>query len=74
MNKGYILKAESKRMGTVYYMNVICLTEQKECAEVFSNREEAEDNMRHFKAMFHYEEPKITIEEVTDENVLGCSC
>lgn len=64
MNKQYILKAESKSMGTVYYMNVICITEEKECAEVFPNREEAEDNMGHFKAMFHYEEPKITIEEV----------
>ena len=63
MNKGYILKADTKN-GIVYYMNVICLTEQKECAEVFPNYEEAEDNMGHFKAMFHYEEPKITIEEV----------
>jgi hypothetical protein len=63
MNKGYILKAESTAMGTVYYMNVICMTEQKEYAEVFPNREEAENNMGHFKAMFHDKEPKFTIEE-----------
>lgn len=64
MSKGYVLKAESKSMGTVYFMNVICISEDKECAEVFPNREEAEDKMGHFKAMFHYEEPVITIEEV----------
>ena len=63
MSKGYVLKANTKE-GPVYFMNIICITEQKECAEVFPNREEAEDKMGHFKAMFHYEEPKITIEEV----------
>lgn len=66
MNKGYILKAEGKHIGTVYYMNAICLTEQKECAEVFPNYEEAEDNVSHFKNMFHYDQPKITIEAVND--------
>lgn len=63
MSKGYVLKANTKE-GPIYYMNVICITEQKECAEVFPNREEAEDKMGHFKAMFHYEEPTIEIEEV----------
>lgn len=63
MSKGYVLKANTKE-GPVYFMNIICITEQKECAEVFPNREEAEDKMGHFKAMFHYEEPVITIEEV----------
>jgi hypothetical protein len=64
MSKGYILRADTKGMGTVYYMNVIMITEDKECAEVFPNREEAEDKMGHFKRMFFYEEPVIEIEEV----------
>ena len=63
MSKGYVLKANTKE-GPIYYMNVICITEQKECAEVFPNIEEAEDKMGHFKCMFHYEEPTIEIEEV----------
>jgi hypothetical protein len=45
-------------------MNVIMITDDKECAEVFPNREEAEDKMGHFKRMFFYEEPVIEIEEV----------
>lgn len=62
MSKGYVLKANTKE-GPVYYMNAIMITEQKECAEVFPNREEAEDKMGHFKRMFFYEEPTIEIEE-----------
>ena len=63
MNKGYVLKADTQE-GVVYYMNVIMITEQKECAEVFPNKEEAKGRSEYFKAMFHYDEPKITIEEV----------
>lgn len=63
MSKGYILKANTKE-GPTYYMNVIMVTDNKECAEVFPNREEAEDKMGHFKRMFFYEEPVIEIEEV----------
>ena len=59
----YVLRADTKS-GPTYYMNMICITDQKECAEVFPNKEEAEDKMGHFKAMFHYEEPTIVIEEV----------
>lgn len=62
MSKGYVLKANTKE-GPVYYMNAIMITEQKECAEVFPNREEAEDKMGYFKRMFFYEEPTIEIEE-----------
>lgn len=65
MSKGYVLKANSKGMGTIYYMNVIMVTEDKECAEVFPNREEAEDNIHRFRCLFHYEENvPIEIEEV----------
>lgn len=64
MNKGYVLKANTKH-GTTYYMNVMMITDDKECAEVFPNREEAEDKMGHFKRMFFYEEPTIEIEEVS---------
>ena len=63
MSKGYVLKANTKK-EPVYYMNVIMVTEQKECAEVFSSREEAESKAEHFKRMFFYEEPTIEIEEV----------
>ncbi len=63
MSKGYVLKANTKE-GPTYYMNVIMVTGNKECAEVFPNREDAEDKMGHFKRMFFYEEPVIEIEEV----------
>ena len=63
MSKGYVLKANTEE-GPTYYMNVIMITDDKECAEVFPNREEAEDKMGHFKRMFFYEEPVIEIEEV----------
>jgi hypothetical protein len=63
MSKGDVLRANTKE-GPVYFMNIICITEQKECAEVFPNREEAEDKMGYFKRMFHYEEPTVEVEEV----------
>ena len=64
MGKGYILSADTKGMGTVYYMNVIMITEDKECAEVFNTREEAEENIHRFKCLFYYEDAHIEIEEV----------
>ena len=64
MSKGYVIKADTKGMGTVYYMNVICITEQKECAEVFPTREDAEARVHHFRCLFHYEDAHIEIEEV----------
>lgn len=63
MNKGYVLKANAYG-GVVYYMNIICVTSQKECAEVFPTKKDAEARKQHFGLMFHYEEPVIEIEEV----------
>lgn len=61
----YILKAETSK-ETVYYMNIICITEQIDCAEHFPTYEDAEDKKGYFSCMFHYEQPKITIEKVKE--------
>lgn len=63
MSKGYVLKANTNE-GPAYYMNVICMTEEKECAEVFPTKEAAEAKAEYFKNFFHYESPKIEVEEV----------
>ena len=55
--KKYVLKANYKG-EILYYMNVICVTEQIECAEEFETISDAEKNIEHFKKMFFYEEPK----------------
>ena len=59
----YVLKAQTKK-ETVYYMNVICITEQIDCAEKFPTYEDAEDKKGYFANMFHYETPIITIEKI----------
>ena len=61
---GYILKTNSKSEGVCYYMNIICITGDKECAEVFPTREAAEATAGYFKQMFHYEDVTVEIEEV----------
>lgn len=58
----YILKADTSE-GTMYYMNIICVSEQVENAEQFESREQAEEQAEHFKNMFHYEEITPVIEE-----------
>lgn len=63
MNKGYVLKALTKE-GPTYYMDIIMITDDIECAEVFPTKEEAESKVEHFKRMFFYEEPTIEIEEI----------
>lgn len=62
MSNGFVIKALTKE-GPMYYMNIICMTEQKECAEVFSTKEDAEAKVEYFKNFFHYEEPEVIIEE-----------
>lgn len=59
----YVLKADTTE-GVVYYMNFIMTTSQKESAQVFKTKKEAEDNKDRFKYLFYYEEPKITIEQL----------
>lgn len=60
---GYVLKAETEK-ETVYYMNIICVTSQIDCAEVFKTKEDAEKEISYFEKMFHYENPKIEVIEV----------
>ena len=64
MSKGYLLKAYTKE-APVYYMNIMCITEQKECAEVFPTEEDAKAKIEYFRCMFHYEEPTIEIERIS---------
>lgn len=59
----YVLKAQTSK-ETLYYMNVICVTGQIDCAELFPTYEDAEDQKGYFSRMFHYEQPKITIEQI----------
>ena len=59
----YVLKADTTE-GVVYYMNFIMTTSQKESAQTFKTKKEAEDNKDRFKYLFYYEEPKITIEQL----------
>lgn len=60
----YVLKAKSKSEGDVYYMNIIMITEDLDCAEHFKTKEEAEAKKNYFACMFHYEQPEITVEEI----------
>ena len=57
---GYVLKAETEK-ETLYYMNIICVTGQIDCAEVFPTKEQAEKEASYFAKMFHYETPKIEV-------------
>jgi len=64
----YVLKANTKE-GVVFYMNIICITEQIECAETFETEEDAKKEMQHFKNLFHYEDIEPEIMELTKENI-----
>lgn len=57
----YVLAADTKSEGTCYYMNIIMMTGDLECAEMFNTKEEAEAKKEYFKNFFHYEtvEPKV---------------
>ena len=59
----YVLKAEYKG-ETLYYMNVIMVTEQIDCAETYETKEQAEKDLQHFRNLFFYGEPKIEIVEL----------
>lgn len=56
--------ANTKKGEKLYYMNVIMVTEDNECAEVFPTRASAEKAAQHFKQMFHYETITPQFEEV----------
>ena len=60
----YVLKATTKKGETLYYMNVICVTEQIEYAEQYSTEEKAANDLQYFRNMFFYEEPKIEMIKV----------
>lgn len=64
MTKQYILKAETKNIGTAYFVNDCNLVFKKELAKTFPCVEEAEDHMGYFKRIFCGETPKFSIEEV----------
>lgn len=64
MTKQYILKADTKNIGTAYFVNDCNLVFKKELAKTFPNREEAEDHMGYFKRIFSGDKPKFSIEEV----------
>lgn len=64
MDKRYILKADTKNMGTAYFVNRFNLVFKKEDAKTFPNIEEAEDHMGCFKHIFCGEKPKFSIEEI----------
>jgi len=64
----YIIQADTKE-GVVYYMNAICLTEQIECAASFFNKEKAEQTAEYFKNFFHYETPKISVIEISRNDI-----
>lgn len=52
----YALKTKSKTLGTVYYMNIIMITPDVSSAAHFKTEEDAQKEVEHFKALFHYEE------------------
>lgn len=62
----YVLKTHAKD-GTYYYMNIICVTQDAKDAMHYTNKEEAQKDMDHFKHMFHYEEVQPIIEEYKGE-------
>jgi len=64
----YVLKANTKQ-GEVFYMNIICITEQIESAETFETIEDAKKEIQHFKNLFHYEDIEPEIMELTKENI-----
>ena len=49
----FVLKAKTKDGDVVYYMNIICITEDIECAEQYDTVEQAQQDVQHFKDMFH---------------------
>lgn len=61
----YVLKAQTEK-ETLYYMNIICITEQVDCAEQFATLEEAEKHKDYFAFMFHHTTPVITVEKIED--------
>lgn len=64
MNKQYILRADTKHMGTAYFVNRFNLVFKKQDAKAFPSYEEAEDHMGCFKRIFTGETPKFSIEEI----------
>ena len=60
----FVLKAKTKDGGVVYYMNIICITEDVECAEQYDTVEQAQQDVQHFKDMFRYEEIQPEVVEV----------
>lgn len=52
----YALKTNSKTLGAVYYMNVMMITPDAESAAHFKTAADAQKEVEHFRALFHYEE------------------
>lgn len=52
----YVLKTNSKSEGTLYYMNIICVTGQPECAMFYRSIEDANRDVQHFKNLLQHTE------------------
>lgn len=60
----FVLKAKTKDGDVVYYVNIICITENIECAKQYDTVEQAQQDVQHFKNMFRYEEIQPEVVEV----------
>lgn len=63
----YLLKAETKNMGTLYYMNVICVTEQPECAMFYRTEDAAKKDIQYFKNLVRDDSVEIQIVDMDTE-------
>lgn len=62
----YVLKANFKG-ETLYYMNIICVTGQVECAESYSTKEEAMKDIPRFEILVRGFESTIKVVDKAEE-------